>query len=338
MNYRRVLLMCAAALISACGGRTSTDHPAQIQQTDVNIRSESVPTGPVAPVEKATPVTPTQGGMTLGPALALAQGLAFGVTTPLTSLTYRIANHGSTVLPVNLSVLPPEQAGTGMWELGYEPLPDPAWCVLSPTVITLAPGEEREVAISVHIPDDTVWANRRFVACVTLRAGAGSGQSAGAGLALAARLLLETTGSSAASAGAQTVPSLVHDHLSRGAHNDVTILVRRPADGTPLVCQRLRDLEPQAVRRDRYRTPDSAEAPVEMVQVEIPVFANGAGDWQPVTLHVTAPARRDSIVWEELFIVGSASELALAADPARPRQPAVSLIRYVLQISPDKAP
>jgi len=221
------------------------------------------------------------------------------------------------------------------WELGYEPLPDPSWITATKLGSdTLASGEGRDFGVRLQIPNEPQWANRRFVACVTARPGNGAG--IGAGLSLAARLLIETASSDNAAGSSQalaTAPSCVRVTMRPGEIGESSVLIRRPADDATLTWKRLSEVEPEAVRRDRYRTPDTAEAPTDMISVSS-IGEAPAGALQVLRLALHAPTRSDATSFEELLVVGAASEIALAADPQRTRQPQVALIRCLITLTP----
>ena len=343
MNQRMVVgILVSMTLLSSCVTRGSVDSAAsKPHAAQASLATVPVPAA-VAAVQPAAATKPTGGGIALGPAMALAQQVPLGThDVELAGLSYRVENRGVTELPMTIAILPPAQAGTVRWELGYEPIPDPKWItVVNAGGDTLAAGEARDFRVRVQIPNEPQWANRRFVACVTARPGRGAG--IGAGLNLAARLLIETASSDNAAGSTQalaTAPSSVRLSMRPSDSSEATVLIRRaltstePADDATFTWKRLSEVEPEAVRRDRYRTPGTAEAPSDMVSVSL-VGEAPIGAWQVLRLALHAPTRSDATSFEELLVVGTARELALAADPQRTRQPQVALIRCIITLDP----
>ncbi len=291
------------------------------------------------------PARPPQGGVALGPAMALALDIPAGVDVDASAerrLLYTLGNRGGEALPVTLHALPPAAAGVSTWELGYEPLPDPGWVQLAPSALVLPPGSEVKSHVVLHVPAGSTWLNRRFVACVTLRPGTQPG--VGAGLALAARLLIETTTSSSADAGADaplaTVPSRVGLDLPPGGAGSATVLVRRRGRSDPTTVQwrHLATLEGDAVRRLRYRTPFTIEDATIATPGAAELHAE-AGAWMPMTITLHAPA--DAVPgsrYEDILVIGTAADLELAADPRRTMQPTLALIRCQVQVLAEAVP
>ena len=337
-------ILLSMTLLCSCVSRNSVDIAApKSEPAPASVQLPGPTAQPVQaaaqPVPLAAKPKPTGGGIALGPALALVQQVPLGQKdVELAGLTYRVENRGATELPMAIAILPPAQAGTVLWELGYEPVPDPSWIsVVMAGSDTLAAGEARDFRLRVQIPNELQWANRRFVACVTARPGRGAG--VGAGLNLAARLLIETAASDNAEGSTQalaTAPSSVRLTMRPGDTSEATVLIRRPTgpvEDATLVWKRLSEVEPEAVRRDRYRTPGTAEAPSDMVSVSL-VGEAPPGAWQVLRLALHAPIRTDATSFEELLVVCNAHEIALAADPQRTRQPQVALIRCIITRDP----
>lgn len=332
-------ILMSMTLLSSCVTRNDVDvavpdqEVADVSPLPTTVAPVSPPSAPVAPPQ--APAKSSGGGIALGPAMTLVQQVSLGrMKADLSELSYRVENRGATELPITIAILQPARAGTALWELGYEPIPDPSWitAVMS-GADTLAAGESRDFRLHLQIPDEPQWLNRRFVACVTARPGHGEG--VGAGLSLSARLLIETTSSDNASGSTQplaTAPSCVRTSMRPDEAGETTVLIRRSMDNATLMWKRLSDLVPEAVRRDRYRTPGTAEAPADMVTVTS-VGEAPPGAWQVLRLALHAPSRSDALSFEELLVVGTAPELALAADPHRTRQPQVALIRCVISLT-----
>lgn len=279
-------------------------------------------------------------GLALGPTLALATDVPLGQRINLQTagaVHYEATNYGTQPMLASLSVLSPLTAAVPAWELGYEPIPDSAWFLVDPTRVMLIPGVTNTAQISVQVPADSRWANRRFVACVTLRPG--GEQGVGAGLGLAARLLIETEINRSAEAGADaplaTVPSRAEASAAAGVRSQVAVLVRRnvpaPDGDRVLHWKRLIELVPEDERRVRYRRPGTREA-----AIATPAVASiSAPDkqWMPFEIGLTAPAGASSgEVYEEILVLGSQAALALAAEAKRTGQPQVALIRCVIRV------
>ena len=272
--------------------------------------------------------------MALGPSLTIVQGADPGVPAEH-GVAYRVENRGATPLTLSLAVQPPQRAGTSTWELGYEPLPDPAWFAISPSVLELAGGESRDANLTWTLPAGPEFRNRRFAVCVVMRTG---GQAAvGAGLALAARVQFETASDPSADAGAlaalATIPSAVAVDLAPGAATDCAVLVRRTgATGEGVLAWTgLEQAEVEAERRPRYVTPGTIPATIATpAQGSLP---SHGGDWVPLKLRLQAPA--DAVPGtqlEHILVIGTPDQLAIASRNPRNAQPQVALIRCQVRV------
>jgi len=271
--------------------------------------------------------------------MAIIQDVTPGVpvdTSVDRALRYALENRGDGALPVTVQGQPPASAGLETWELGYEPLPDAAWLLMSPTNVVLPPAATVYAHATLRIPAGSQWANRRFVACVAMRPG--NQLDTGAGLALAARVLIDTAANASADAGADapiaTVPSRVEAQLAADGSATVTVLVRRPKGDGPLdlAWRRLNTVETDFDRRLRYRTPGTIEEAI-IAHPTVEHLTAEAGAWFPLSITLSAPADAvPSTRYEEILVIGTNAELDVAADPRHSRQPAVALIRCQIRI------
>jgi hypothetical protein len=278
--------------------------------------------------------------MALGPSLTMIQGVLPGRPAE-PGLAYHLENRGTSPLTLSLAVQAPQHAGTSTWELGYEPVPDPAWFAISPAVVELAAGESRDATLTWTLPAGAEFLNRRFAVCVVMRPG--DQAAVGAGLALAARVQFETASNPSADAGAKaalaTIPSAVAVDLAPGAATDCTVLVRRTgATGAgELAWTGLELAELEAERRPRYATPGTIPAAIiTPAQGSLP---SHGGDWVPLKLHLQAPA--DAVPGtqlEQILVVGTPDQLAIASRNPRNAQPQVALIRCLARIAAKAGP
>jgi hypothetical protein len=278
--------------------------------------------------------------MALGPSLAIVQGVEPGVPSTQ-GLTYRVENRGTSPLKLSLAVQPPQRAGTVTWELGYEPLPDPAWFAISPPTMELAAGASQDANLTWTLPAGPELQNRRFAVCVVLRPGGNA--AVGAGLALAARVQFETSTNPSADAGAAaalaTIPSAVAVDLAPGAGTDCAVLVRRTGasgDGE-LAWSSLEQVEVEAERRPRYATPGTVPALLATpAQGSLP---SRGSDWVPLKLRLQVP--EDAVPGtqlEQILVVGTSDQLAIAARNPRTAQPQVALIRCLVRVTAKAGP
>lgn len=331
---RYILLPAIIALLTACSGQQRGNAPAPTAPAPAGSVAASPP--PSAVTTAAVPVQPdpTRGGMALGPALVLVQGAEPGRTQD-DGVSYHVENRGNAPLQMSLAVLTPDRAGTPTWELGYEPIPDPSWFTITPGTLVVPPGGSREAVLHWTVPADPAYANRRFALCVVLRPGSAPG--VGAGLALAARVQFETTSDPSADAGAMaalaTIPSVVVVDLAPGAATDCTVLVRRTGatSESELAWTGLEQAEVEAERRPRYATPGTIQAAIATpAQGSLP---SHGGDWVALKLRLQAPA--DAVPGtrlEQILVVGTPDQLAIASHNPRNAQPQVALIRCQVRV------
>ncbi len=291
-----------------------------------------------APTSTPVPAPPRkQMGMTLSPAIALAQHLSLGREIDLSAddkLLYQIQNHSAEAIAVQMVSNSPLKAGVRFWEYGYEPIPDPTWLTLTPNDVGLGPDGAIPVRVKVTIPDLPENANRRFVACVTMKLG--SDASFGASLALSARLLIETEPRFVASAGAgelMAIPSTIAvDDLTPGATGArLLLLTNHRSAAVDLIMRRLPEVEPRAEKQIDY---------VGATLTDTPWFSSDTTfhlepeETKTVRLAIAIPA--DAIVGqphEDLLFFGDAAAFAdidrtnADADHARSSQPKVVSVR-----------
>lgn len=334
MTAWRRSLLGAVVLLTACEAtRAGTVMP---------------PTPPVTAAAAATTPAvaspavkqPPRGGMALGPSLTMIQGVVPGGPAE-TGLAYHLENRGTSPLTLSLAVQPPQHAGTPTWELGYEPVPDPAWFTITPSVVELAGGESRDATLTWTLPAGAEFLNRRFAVCVVMRPG--DKAAVGAGLALAARVQFETASDPSADAGAMaalaTIPSAVTVDLAPGAATDCTVLVRRTgATGAgEMAWTGLDQAESEAERRPRYATPGTI--PAAIVTPPQGSLPSHGSDWVPLKLHVQAPAdAMPGTQLEQILVVGTPDQLAIASRNPRKAQPLVALIRCQVRVTAKASP
>jgi len=100
-----------------------------------------------------------------------------------------------------------------------------------------------------------------------------------------------------------------------------------------LMCRRLMDLETDHQRRQRYRTDGTLESAEAVARPSEAVGVAAAGAWIPLKLALQAPSGAiPGQVYEEILVVGSEADLALAAQVDRNKQPTVALIRCQVRI------
>ena len=344
----RPVLVAAALLLASCGGRdpaaTAAATPAVVAPpAAANTPVPATPpTTPAAarPAAEQPPAPRSRGGMALGPALVLVQGIQPGTPTG-SGIAYRVENRGSIPLQVTLAALPPELAGTPTWELGYEALPDRSWLSVIPETLILAPATQAEVLLRWKLPEDRALLNRRFVGCLFMRQGGPS--AVGAGLALAARVQFETASDSSADAGAAaalaTVPSLIAVELAPGTTAQRSVLLRRNGASVDeeLTWISLEGVETDAERRMRYATPGTTPAAIA-TPAEGRLERHGDA-WVPLTLNLQAPA--DAVPGtrlEHILVIGAPDQLSIAKTADRRTQPLVALLRCVVNIIPSPGP
>lgn len=278
-----------------------------------------------------------QMGMTLSPAIALAQQLSLGSKIDLSAddkFIYQIQNHSTDAIAVQMLSNSPLKAGVRFWEYGYEPIPDPTWLTLTPDDVGLGPNGAMPVRVQVTIPDVPENANRRFVACVTMKLG--SDASFGASLALSARLLIETeprfvTGTGAGELTAIPSTIAVNDLAPGVAGARLLQLTNHRQTAVDLIMRRLPEVEPRMEKQIDYLGATLTEAPWFSSDT---TFHLEPEETKTVRLAITIPA--DAITGrprEDLLFFGDAAAFAdidrtnALADHARSSQPQVVSVR-----------
>ncbi len=345
MPRSALLMLSVATTLMGCGPQHDRAEPLAAPSVAAAVTPApvvTIPTNPPSPVSPTASSAAAPGqGIALGPALSLVQDIRPGsaISNPnQPALQFRIENRGTQTMAMTVAAEAPAQAGTQIWEFGYEPIPDISWLTVETAVHALPGGTASEVPVHIAIPAGREWENRRFVACVTLRPGARPG--VGAGLALAARVLIDTSVNGSADAGAgapiATIPARTSVTLAPGAQQKADVLLRwnLASDEIPeLLTVRLADILPNEEARMRYRSPGTEEWPSALTTTNAPLAAK-SGTWAPLHLTITAPtSARPGSTLEEIIVIGPADQIALAKNLQRTQQPMVALLRCVIHIS-----
>ena len=131
--------------------------------------------------------------MKMGPPVSQVRNVPLGKMVDVEQLcgvAFHVLNDGNGPMDFNVQALKPEDAGSGSWERGYDPVPDATWFHLEPAVVKLPQQQTAKVKLFVNIPDKPEYANRKFMLCVVTKPGAKP--TFGPGLALCARVMFET--------------------------------------------------------------------------------------------------------------------------------------------------
>lgn len=131
--------------------------------------------------------------MSINPGLFLLQGITPGQPVDLAAVAgfhFEVPNSDPVETTYNIASSKPIEGGMLNWEVGYEEIPDPAWCQLDKRVFTIPAKGTAQIGLTIDIPDRPECYNRRFVVAIVLRPGSDPG--IGVGLALAARIMIET--------------------------------------------------------------------------------------------------------------------------------------------------
>lgn len=133
----------------------------------------------------------------LGPALFSVQRIPPGKAVDIAALggpRFTIPNKGKQEQTYTLTCQSPSPSALAGWERGYEAIPDASWCTLESEEITVPAGGEKQIGMTINIPDRPENYNRKWLVGVVLKPGGKKG--IGVGLAVAARVQIETTVSS----------------------------------------------------------------------------------------------------------------------------------------------
>src|SRR5664279_2476097 len=94
--------------------------------------------------------------MSLAPGMFMLQDVPPGQEVKLRMINgvlFTISNTANQAQDYTLTCRRPSQAGLATWEKGYEEIPDPTWCSLDETTITVPAKGDKQVGLVINIPD-----------------------------------------------------------------------------------------------------------------------------------------------------------------------------------------
>jgi hypothetical protein len=198
--------------------------------------------------------------LAMGPGMILVQDVPPGREVDLHKLggaRFTVYNRSDAPQDYSLACKRPILGGLAAWERGYEEIPDPAWCRLEETVITVPAHGQKEVGLIIALPDRPELLNRRFMLAVVLTGGKQAGTSVG--LAVASRVQIETTVDDRLSASVGGPLAVAPANLRLigrpGEQVHGTVLVRNNTPGRiETTLQRLAEVYPEMEKHARYLT------------------------------------------------------------------------------------
>lgn len=200
--------------------------------------------------------------LAVGPGLFSVQNVRPGTTLDVAAAggpCFTMPNASATAIQVAIAVQGARASGLGSWEAGYDDPRQVTWAAMDRNRLTIAPAASGTAALSLALPDQPEFWNRRFLLAVAVSED--SLPKSGVGLTLVARVMIETAPSddpaSLAGGTIATLPSQV-DLVGRPGQQVQALLTFRNNSGREFVPHwaRLPEVYADRVRHPRFASSD----------------------------------------------------------------------------------
>jgi hypothetical protein len=239
------------------------------------------------------------GGFGIGPGMILVEnvkpgGDAVDVGSALGGVSLVVSNGTAQAQMFTVASIKPRDA-IGKWEMGYEEIPDAAWCSIDKNEIEVPAKTEKKITVTIRIPDKPEYYNRKFMGLVVCSPG--KAKQGVVGLRVASRIQIETISrvdvDGTGAGKTALVPSVAV--ISESLPNlkiPTVVRVRNNSDAArTFTVKHLYDVEPDAAKHERYfgvgYTPVAKPG---WVSVDGASFALKPGEAKELLLTVAIPA------------------------------------------------
>lgn len=174
-------------------------------------------------------------GFGIGPGMMLVENLQPGAQEVdvfgKTDMGFTVHNGTNKPQVFAVASIKPRSA-ISKWEMGYEEIPDAAWCRMEKNEVELPAHTDGKVRMFVTVPDKPEYYNRKWMALIVCRPGkAGTGA---VGLQVGARVQLETLANPDAAGvvpgAAGLVPSVIRLEAKAGENAKGAVKIRNNTD------------------------------------------------------------------------------------------------------------